>query len=59
MTTPAGPTRVMVVCRKQGDTVNAEGPTNNWWSKLRGQGGFVPNSYIDHPYAELPGVPNC
>ncbi|GAA3641149.1 peptidoglycan DD-metalloendopeptidase family protein [Streptomyces chitinivorans] len=59
VTTLAGPTRVTVVCQKQGDTVNAEGYTNNWWSKLRDQGGFISNIYIDHPYAKLPGVPNC
>jgi murein DD-endopeptidase MepM/ murein hydrolase activator NlpD len=54
-----GPTAVMVVCQKQGDTVNAEGYTNNWWSKLRDQGGFISNIYIDHPAAQLPGVPVC
>jgi len=54
-----GPTRVVVVCQKQGDTVRAEGITNNWWSKLRDQGGFISNIYIDHPAFQLPGVPNC
>jgi hypothetical protein len=39
--------------------VNAEGYTNNWWSKLRDQGGFITNIYIDHPAAQLPGVPVC
>ena len=28
-----GPTQVRVLCQKQGDTVNAEGYTNNWWSQ--------------------------
>ena len=57
--TLAGPTQVTVICQKQGDTVNAEGYTNNWWSKLRDQGGFISNIYIDHPAAVLPGVPTC
>ncbi|MCZ2525160.1 M23 family metallopeptidase [Streptomyces sp. NPDC059506] len=55
----SGPTDVVVVCQKQGDTVSAEGYTNNWWSKLRDQGGFITNIYIDHPDAKLPGVPLC
>ncbi|ADB33789.1 N-acetylmuramyl-L-alanine amidase, negative regulator of AmpC, AmpD [Kribbella flavida DSM 17836] len=59
VTTLAGPTRVYVTCQKQGDTVTAEGTTNNWWSKLRDQGGFMTNIYIDHPDAKLPGVPIC
>jgi hypothetical protein len=54
-----GPTQVFVLCQKQGDTVTAEGYTNNWWSKLRDQGGFITNIYIDHPAAQLPGVPIC
>jgi hypothetical protein len=54
-----GPTRVFVLCQKQGDTVRAEGFVNNWWSKLRDQGGFVSNIYIDHPAYQLPGVPVC
>ncbi|GAA5217581.1 M23 family metallopeptidase [Streptomyces sp. BB1-1-1] len=54
-----GPTGVRVLCQKQGDTVNAEGYTNNWWSKLRDQNGFVSNIYIDHPASQLPGVPLC
>jgi murein DD-endopeptidase MepM/ murein hydrolase activator NlpD len=55
----AGPTRVFVLCQKQGDTVNAEGYTNNWWAKLRDQGGFMTNIYIDDPASFLPGVPVC
>ncbi|MFJ6181995.1 M23 family metallopeptidase [Streptomyces sp. NPDC092295] len=55
----AGPTDVTVVCQKQGSTVTADGHTNNWWSKLRDQGGFISNIYIDHPAAQLPGVPVC
>jgi hypothetical protein len=54
-----GPTQVFVQCQKQGDIVNAEGHTNNWWSRLRDQGGYISNIYIDHPAAQLPGIPNC
>lgn len=57
--TLAGPTQVTVICQKQGDTVNAEGFTNNWWSKLASPSGFMTNIYIDHPAAQLPGVPTC
>jgi hypothetical protein len=59
VTTLAGPTLVSVLCQKQGDTVTAEGYTNNWWSRLRDQGGFMSNIFIDHPAAILPGVPTC
>ncbi|MEE1752172.1 M23 family metallopeptidase [Streptomyces sp. SP18CS02] len=59
VTTLSGPTAVRVLCQKQGDTVNAEGHSNNWWSRLRDQNGFISNIYIDHPDAQLPGVPNC
>lgn len=59
VTTLPGPTQVYVECQKQGDTVNAEGYSNNWWSKLRDQGGFISNIYIDHPDAQLPGVGLC
>lgn len=55
----SGPTRVFVLCQKQGDTVTAEGYTNNWWAKLRDQGGFMTNIFIDDPAAFLPGVPVC
>ncbi|WP_238161433.1 N-acetylmuramoyl-L-alanine amidase [Kribbella antibiotica] len=54
-----GPTRVQVLCQIQGDTVTAEGTTNNWWSKLRDQGGYVSNIYIAHPDAKLPGIDIC
>jgi peptidase M23-like protein len=59
VTTLAGPTRVIVICQVQGDTVTAEGFTNNWWAKLRDQGGYITNIYIDDPAAHLPGVPDC
>jgi hypothetical protein len=54
-----GPTTVTVLCQKQGDTVTAEGYTNNWWSKISSPAGFMTNIYIDHPAAQLPGVPIC
>jgi len=54
-----GPTLVYVLCQKRGDTVTAEGYTNDWWSKLRDQNGFMSNIYIADPAAELPGVPEC
>jgi hypothetical protein len=54
-----GPTQVFVTCQVQGDPVTAEGTTNNWWSKLRDQGGYMTNIYIDNPNAKLPGVPEC
>ncbi|MBB5868314.1 hypothetical protein F4553_001693 [Allocatelliglobosispora scoriae] len=57
--TLAGPTRVTVLCQKQGDWVSAEGYSNNWWSKLASPAGFITNIYIDHPAAQLPGVPVC
>ena len=54
-----GPTYVRVICQKQGDWVNAEGYSNNWWSKLASPAGFITNIYIDHPASQLPGVPLC
>ncbi|WP_460522755.1 peptidoglycan DD-metalloendopeptidase family protein [Flindersiella endophytica] len=59
VTTLSGPTLVYVLCQVQGDTVTAEGYTNNWWSKLRDQNGYMTNIYIDDPNAHLPGVPDC
>ncbi|WBQ07694.1 M23 family metallopeptidase [Kribbella sp. CA-293567] len=57
--TLGGPTSVRVLCQKQGDTVTAEGYTNNWWAKLASPAGFMSNIYIDDPNAVLPGVPTC
>jgi murein DD-endopeptidase MepM/ murein hydrolase activator NlpD len=57
--TLAGPTLVKVLCQKQGDWVSAEGYTNNWWSRLASPAGYITNIYIDHPAAQLPGVPIC
>jgi hypothetical protein len=57
--TRTSPTAVFVECQIQGDTVTAGGYTNNWWSKLRDQGGYMTNIYIDDPNQKLPGVPDC
>ena len=59
VTTLPGPTQVFVECQVQGDTVTANGYTNNWWSKLRDQGGYMTNIYIQDPNPKLPGVPEC
>ncbi|MGH9244813.1 MAG: M23 family metallopeptidase [Acidimicrobiales bacterium] len=59
VTALGGPTAVHVLCQKRGDTVVAEGYTNDWWSRLRDQGGFMSNIYIAHPAYQLPGVPTC
>ena len=59
VTTLGGPTLVYVLCQRQGDTVSSDGYTNNWWSRLRDQNGYMSNIYIDHPAAQLPGVPLC
>jgi murein DD-endopeptidase MepM/ murein hydrolase activator NlpD len=57
--TLGGPTSVRVLCQVQGDTVTAEGYTNNWWAKLNSPAGYMTNIYIDDPNAKLPGVPVC
>ncbi|MFF3485389.1 peptidoglycan DD-metalloendopeptidase family protein [Streptomyces sp. NPDC002701] len=57
--TLTGPTRVYVECQKRGDTVNAEGYSNNAWSYVPALGGYITNIYIDHPDAWLPGVREC
>ena len=59
VTTLPGPTQVFVECQIQGDTVTANGYTNNWWAKLRDQHGYMTNIYIDDPNQKLPGVPDC
>lgn len=57
--TLTGPTPVYVECQKHGDTVNAEGYTNDAWSRIPALGGYVSNIYIDNPAAWLPGVREC
>ncbi|MEW1550651.1 M23 family metallopeptidase [Streptomyces tsukubensis] len=54
-----GPTAVRVTCQKKGDTVVAEGYTNDLWAYIPALGGYVSNIYIDHPAAELPGIGRC
>jgi len=48
-----------VECQKQGDLVEADGYSNDWWAKLRDQGGYLSQAYIDYPDSPLPGVPTC
>lgn len=57
--TLTGPTAVFVQCQKRGDTVNAEGYSNNAWSYIPALGGYITNIYIDNPAAWLPGVDEC
>ncbi|WP_330291053.1 M23 family metallopeptidase [Streptomyces sp. NBC_00576] len=57
--TLTGPTAVFVECQKHGDTVNAEGYTNDAWSYIPALGGYITNIYIDNPAAWLPGVREC
>jgi len=54
-------TTVTDVCQAQGETVTAEGYTNNWWSQIVGPGGirgWVSNIYIRGD-AYIAGVPTC
>lgn len=53
------PTRVRVECQARGETVTAEGYTNDWWAHVPERGGYLSNIYIDDPAAHLPGVPDC
>ncbi|MGH3486229.1 MAG: hypothetical protein ACRDPQ_23650 [Nocardioidaceae bacterium] len=50
---------MFVECQKQGDLVEADGYSNDWWAKLRDQGGYLSRAYIDYPDSPLPGVPTC
>jgi hypothetical protein len=59
VTTIPGPTRVFVECQKQGDLVEADGYSNDWWAKLRDQDGYMSQVYIDYPDSPLPDVPTC
>jgi N-acetylmuramoyl-L-alanine amidase len=59
VTTIPGPTNVFVECQKQGDLVEVDGYSNDWWAKLRDQGGYMTQVYIDHPDSPLPDVPMC
>jgi hypothetical protein len=57
--TLTGPTAVYVQCQTRGDSVTAEGYTNDAWSYIPALGGYITNIYIDHPDAWLPGVNQC
>ncbi|MEV7595057.1 NlpC/P60 family protein [Streptomyces sp. NPDC090085] len=54
-----GPTAVDVLCQARGETVTAEGYTNDAWSYLPKYNAWISNIYIDDPAAWLPGVPTC
>ncbi|WP_149180015.1 NlpC/P60 family protein [Streptomyces sp. TRM49041] len=54
-----GPTPVDVQCQKHGQTVHAEGHSNDAWSYLPKYKAWISNIYIDDPAAWLPGVPEC
>lgn len=54
-----GPTAVDVLCQAYGESVTAEGYTNNVWSYLPKYKAWISNIYIDDPAAWLPGVPEC
>lgn len=52
---------VIDFCQAQGDVVNAEGYTNNWWSYIETPGGirgWISNIYI-RGNAVIAGVPFC
>lgn len=55
----ASPSSVFIDCQTQGQSVVAEGYTNDWWSHLRDHGGYISNIYINDPAPKLPGIPNC
>ncbi|NEA69128.1 hypothetical protein G3I56_42895, partial [Streptomyces sp. SID12488] len=46
-------------CQAYGESVTAEGYTNNVWSYLPKYKAWISNIYIDDPAAWLPGVPEC
>jgi len=56
-TVPGGAT-LSIQCQKHGQSVSAEGATNDAWSYLPQQGGWITNIYVEGP-AWLPGVPEC
>lgn len=57
VTTLSGPTTVKVDFQVHGESVTAEGHTNDGWAHLPELGGFISNIYIDVDEAWLPGVP--
>lgn len=54
----AGPTIVKIQCQKHGQTVTAEGYTNDMWAYIPGWQSWITNIYVRGP-AVLPGVPDC
>ncbi|MFF3455300.1 cutinase family protein [Streptomyces sp. NPDC002730] len=53
-----GPTTVYVACQKRGESVTDGGVTNDVWSYLPLQHGWISNLYLRGP-AWIPGVPEC
>ncbi|MFE2110580.1 NlpC/P60 family protein [Kitasatospora sp. NPDC059463] len=53
-----GPTTVRIQCQAHGESVTAEGYTNDAWSYLPDYHGWISNIYVQGP-AWLPGVPEC
>ncbi|MFF5970061.1 cutinase family protein [Streptomyces sp. NPDC012769] len=58
VTTLVGPTSITVQCQKRGETVTAEGITNDVWSYLPEYQGWITNIYVKGA-AWLEGVPAC
>ncbi|MCM2417309.1 NlpC/P60 family protein [Streptomyces sp. RKAG293] len=58
VTTLAGPTQVTVVCQKHSESVTADGYTNDGWSRLADQQGWISNIYIKGP-AWDDSLPTC
>ncbi|MFD9354664.1 hypothetical protein [Streptomyces sp. NPDC060031] len=56
--TIAGGTSVRVSCQVHGQSVTAEGTTNDAWSYLPDYGGWITNIYLQGP-AWMPGVDTC
>ncbi|MEU3842759.1 NlpC/P60 family protein [Streptomyces sp. NPDC028635] len=58
VTTLAGPTTVAVVCQKHAESVTADGYTNDAWSLLGDQQGWISNIYLVGPDWD-PSLPTC
>ncbi|MDX2646940.1 NlpC/P60 family protein [Streptomyces sp. PA03-1a] len=54
----SGPDLVYATCQQHGETVTAEGYTNDAWTYLSNRGGWISNIYLRGP-AWLPEVPAC
>ncbi|MER7672441.1 cutinase family protein [Kitasatospora sp. NPDC096128] len=53
-----GPTHVRILCQDRGESVTAEGVTNDAWSFLPDYNSWISNIYIQGP-AWLDGIPSC